>query len=828
MAITAILETKQEDNEVQKVISPLLVSFMKLIEDFVKNDFFKLFFNSIYNDSNPDVNNKIFDKLSSKIANLKEKIYGNVEANALEINDAKNELEKLVNLLKSVNSAGVYNVTILFGVIFYTFFGASLLFLLEFLRSVLKSVEPGYSKGQNSFKYRFLEAHLDNYWNIAAEVARLVTAYIYDSFYKMLKEKENSGEQLNFNETQTPGEQINFNDYILTLIYSLLVSFANYTKKVYDGSIEKLDKEMLISIWKRFIDSILLEGTFEKISKKEISSSDTFPFLDYNVTQRLNVTKPGKVRPELDERYRTLFYMADEYSDRGVFLGLYENDVLYNYVVVVPNDVLEGLNVYTLSTRKALRLKSKGVESLYYDYEQEDEQKYFADIEFNENLRSNANISSNFIDMVNTYGEADNSRPTKAISLQDIYYSLSSIFSGVSAQGVSSDVILTLGFEEDLAVASIIRVKVSVKSLVDLTSRVFNNYVRSVFKDFLDFLRSSYNVQGESKIEVRQEIESYFKLLYFRDFQNMRKGYDVSQAIEQHLLNIVSYATDVDIQSLVASAKGPHVLFDIYTELFIKKARMAFDVYKENPVGKNPPIYVLFIDEFFTQLNPKNMSVVLKLWDGLMNRSEKFPPNFQIILAGNAPGGGFIEFLDPDSKSSTQNSPTVSRDTLDAFLNRVSFYILLPHFDYVTSSFTKEALGIYYLNQMRAISKNPVVDLTYEQIVRERGSKYVDDYIERKFKDDANLLELIRNVLDGKEDDVVKLKNWAENRYLVKDAYIEILSSLAELRENVTILAYYKVWTLMIPIFLHSAFAAVFDVLYRVIKIIYKEYYDQI
>ncbi len=87
-----------------------------------------------------------------------------------------------------------------------------------------------------------------------------------------------------------------------------------------------------------------------------------------------------------------------------------------------------------------------------------------------------------------------------------------------------------------------------------------------------------------------------------------------------------------------------------------------------------------------------------------MNRSEKFPPNFQIILAGNAPAGGFIEFLDPDSKASAQSSPTVSRDTLDAFLNRVSFYILLPHFDYVTSSFTKEALGIYYLNQMRAIS----------------------------------------------------------------------------------------------------------------------------
>ncbi len=106
---------------------------MKLIEDFVKNDFFKLFFNSIYNDSNPDVNNKIFDKLSSKIANLKEKIYGNVEANALEINDAKNELEKLVNLLKSVNSAGVYNVTILFGVIFYTFFGDVLIISLRVL-----------------------------------------------------------------------------------------------------------------------------------------------------------------------------------------------------------------------------------------------------------------------------------------------------------------------------------------------------------------------------------------------------------------------------------------------------------------------------------------------------------------------------------------------------------------------------------------------------------------------------------------------------------------------------------------------------------------------
>ncbi len=134
---------------------------------------------------------------------------------------------------------------------------------------------------------------------------------------------------------------------------------------------------MLVSVWKRFIESILLEGPFEKISKKEVSSSETFPFLDYSVTERLNVIMPGKVRSELDARYKSLFFMANEYSDRGVFLGLYENDVLYNYVVVVPNDVLEGINVYTLSTRKALRLKSKGVESLYYDYEQEDETKIF-------------------------------------------------------------------------------------------------------------------------------------------------------------------------------------------------------------------------------------------------------------------------------------------------------------------------------------------------------------------------------------------------------------------------------------------------------------------
>ncbi len=660
----------------------------------------------------------------------------------------------------------------------------------------------------------------------------------------MLKEKENSEGQLNFNETQMTGEQINFNDYILTFIYSLLVSFANYTKRVYEGAIQQMDKEMLVSVWKRFIESILLEGPFEKISKKEVSSSETFPFLDYSVTERLNVIMPGKVRSELDARYKSLFFMANEYSDRGIFLGLYENDILYNYVVVVPSDVLEGINVYTLSTRKALRLKSKGVESLYYDYEQEDERKYFADIEFNENLRSNANISSNFIDMVNAYAGSDNYSPSRAISLQDIYNTLSSIFSDTAEGGGFSGLTLTLGFEEEFQEASIIRVKVKVDRLVDLTSRVFHNYVRSVFKDFLDLLRSGYAVQDESKvnieqgneiqINIKQEIESYFKLLYFRDFQNVQADYDASQDIGHHLLNIVSYAINVDVRDLVASAKGPHVLFDIYTELFIRKARMAYDVYAKNPEGKDAPMYVIFIDEFFTQLNEKNMSIVLKLWDGLMNRSEKFPPNLQFILAGNAPSSDFIKFLDPDSKVAVERGSTVSRDTVDAFLNRVSFYILLPHFDYVTSSFTKEALSIYYLDQMSAIGQNPVVkpgagmDSTYEEVIKNMDFLlYVQRYMDSKFTDNANLLELIKNVRGGKIIDVDKIKDWALSLDLVKDAYIEILSGLAELRENVTILAYYKVWTLIIPIFLHSAFAAVFDVLYRTIEEIPKKVSDQ-
>lgn len=162
--------------------------------------------------------------------------------------------------------------------------------------------------------------------------------------------------------------------------------------------------------------------------------------------------------------------------------------------------------------------------------------------------------------------------------------------------------------------------------------------------------------------------------------------------------------------------KALRLVFPEKVESLIEKANAAYQQWVTNPTS-NPPIFAIFLDEFFHLLSKENAAVIAKVWDGLANRSDKFPPNVLLILAGNAPTSEFLQVL-----IQGRGGGDISLDSIVAFFKRLSLHLVSPDYTYLSDKSFNQVL--YDVNNADELSQ-------YQDAIK----KYISNEVDKSFKE---------------------------------------------------------------------------------------------
>ncbi|MEM4166649.1 MAG: hypothetical protein QW255_04815 [Candidatus Bilamarchaeaceae archaeon] len=241
----------------------------------------------------------------------------------------------------------------------------------------------------------------------------------------------------------------------------------------------------------------------------------------------------------------------------------------------------------------------------------------------------------------------------------------------------------------------------------DYFGLAYNKYIDFYTKESMDILRfysyilsnmfnSIYDKGEDSDLFAGiARCMGFYTSLVVQDIDNVSEFVDIDQTVKMNYMLMSGQKVEYNKDNLIT-------VFPKKVNDLIETAMRDYE--RASSSGTVPGIYVAFLDEFFHMFSGDNAQIVATLWDGLANRKDKFPPNFLLVLAGNAPTRELMGKL-----SGETGKLLISRDSMQAFFARVSLNIVIPDLVYITDKvfpevlrdIRKEDLGIKLDNEYR-------------------------------------------------------------------------------------------------------------------------------
>lgn len=310
------------------------------------------------------------------------------------------------------------------------------------------------------------------------------------------------------------------------------------------------------------------------------------------------------------------------------------------------------------------------------------------------------------------------------------------------------DVLVALDTQENSYLMSLIRSKsdfVLGEKIEIVITNISEKTQRKGLRTFEEEFSKTFADSDSSDISLVSSIaeDFYNSAIAEISFRNVfLKAHDLVKKSIFRFGNILNFVTDIDldiqmtydvyfkglklgekrVSELMPQNKLSFVFPDV-VEDFIQKARSSYNRWLETKKGA-PGIYVLFLDEFFHLFSGEAAGAVPALWDGLANRSDHFPPNMLLVLAGNSPRAAFFNALN----SATSNSK-ISIDSMKAFFDRLDTYFVIPDVDFAYEAVSNQIVNdISFAHGQLSGKAQEIGEEMYKYIVEKLSRNYSYDY----------------------------------------------------------------------------------------------------
>lgn len=506
----------------------------------------------------------------------------------------------------------------------------------------------------------------------------------------------------------------------------LITNFVFSTLYVFGVFIESIQNDSVIDAWSSYITEMGFDVLLDKNLKQLKSDSNVLVQLNSSVVPDFYKKQLSAFKAQYPDIFRALElaipFITDspeagdhvkikedkfELVNTSLSYIEYDDDTSKNRRANYENEYIlmniDASNIVVYYKKqdkpeKGLVMSKNKRSGLGYDVlelEQEIVQRKFSDFDYSLREFSDKNTSK-YYSLTDIYSEY------VSFNVSDIIGSLKMILlpSGEATKGIAT--VSLVAFQKgDLGFK------------VELDLNVYNHVYFAAIRKAADLVKESIlGLFRKSGVKGGTYVEDFYQesiRTIFGNYVGWQRPKE--EGDKQGDLEVVK--KDKKTISVSGKHKAVLYLFPDVMEKLIRDARADYEAYamQQSSQKKNSkvPLYVIFLDEFFTQFTPNNFSIVTQLWDGLANRMDKFPPNLLLVLAGNSPASSvwkiFASAIKGSSSGGAAQATTfpVSPDTLKAFLARVKFYLVSVGYEYtnqaVFDQIVRASLDEQYLGQ---------------------------------------------------------------------------------------------------------------------------------